>query len=131
MATDEPPLDVPTIRGERVPTQFSGTEGAGHHVDGTLHEQVSCRLEHPRRATAAAKVAAASGGHPGAVRAERHRVHRAVVLEPDQLGPGGRLEHPRRPAAAAGVPPAAAPAEPHPTPPPPPSPPPPPPPPPP
>ena len=30
----------------------------------------------------------AGGGDPGAVRAERHRVHRAVVVEPGQLGPG-------------------------------------------
>ena len=45
---------------------------------------------------------AAAGGHPGAVRAERHRGHPAVVVQAGYLGAGRRVEHPR--AAVASLP---------------------------
>ena len=65
------------------------------------------RVEHPRAAVSAA------GGHPGAVRAERHRIHPAAVVQPGYLGAGRRVEHPRAAIATAGGHPGAVRAERH------------------
>ena len=71
-------------------------ERPSHQFDCPLNKQVRRCLEHPRRAVLAA------GGHPGAVRAERHRQDRAAMVDAGQLGAGGRGEHPGRAVPAAG-----------------------------